>query len=152
MMSTKDPLEYAWMWFEYHAGQRLATFRFFLVLLGALVAALVAGANAADQYPSLARALAAFGAFVSLAFFFLELRNERLVDIGRDALSHIEKTDPVLSANAQLQLVNTDRGPRRKWWLSYKFWCRAIYLLSFLLLTLAAYDPNIVFGHFVGAK
>lgn len=33
--------DYAWDWFAYHAGQRLTTFNFFLVIVGVLTVGLV---------------------------------------------------------------------------------------------------------------
>ncbi len=90
-MNTKELHEYAWNWFEYHAGQRLTAFRFFLVFLGALVVGF--GAGLRDGNVFFAQVVGWFGAFISLAFLILEIRNEQLVNVGRDALMHLEQSD-----------------------------------------------------------
>lgn len=88
VLQLKDKLDYAYKWFEYQAGQRLTAFNFLLVLMGALSFGYYTAYEAkAYLYATVA---AVFGAFVSLAFYVLDRRNEELVDIGRRALEHIE--------------------------------------------------------------
>jgi len=111
-MPTKDTLDYAWKWFEYHAGQRMLAFRFFLILLAALVLAMATALKERELF--LASTVAAFGAFVSLAFFMLEIRNEALVNVGRNALRYVEASDQSLKAAPQLQLLHIDR--QRSFW------------------------------------
>jgi protein-S-isoprenylcysteine O-methyltransferase Ste14 len=81
-------LTYAWGWFEYHAKQRLTAFHFFLILVGVLS---VAFSRAVDgHWVPIAVALGGFGMLVSIAFFALDIRNEQLVDRGKDALKKLE--------------------------------------------------------------
>jgi hypothetical protein len=140
-MTPKDVLDYAWDWFEYHAGQRMVAFRFFLILLSALVLG-VATVLKDGQY-GLASAVAGFGAFISFAFLMLELRNEALVNVGRTALLYVERSDEALKATP-LQLLHSDRN--RSILTSHKLWLRAIYTVSAILFLIAAVSPRIVLG------
>jgi hypothetical protein len=98
-------LEYAWNWFEYHAGQRLTAFNYFLILIGVVVAGYLkcvelAGksqpymeqAEMAAIWWSLAFAIGLFGMIISMAFWFLDIRNEELINCGRDALELLESS------------------------------------------------------------
>src|SRR2546428_4765369 len=105
-MNTKEMQEYAWGWFEYHAGQRLVAFRFFLIFLGVLVLGL--GNSLKDGNVSLASAIAVAAAFISLAFLMLEIRNEQLVKLGRTALSKLEDSEDFRSAPSELKLFHSD--------------------------------------------
>jgi hypothetical protein len=139
-MNTKELHEYAWNWFEYHAGQRLTAFRFFLVFLGALVVGFSTGLKDGNIF--FAQVVGWFGAFISLAFLILEFRNEQLVNVGRDALMHLEQSDESLKVQPRLQLLHIDRG--RSSWLSYKYWLKAIYILCIVLFIIGAANPEIV--------
>lgn len=139
-MTTKEFHEYAWNWFEYHAGQRLTAFRFFLVFLGALIVGFSTGLKDGNLF--FAQVVGWFGAFISLAFLVLEIRNEQLANVGRDALMHLEQSDESLRVQPKLQLLHVDRGRNR--WLSHKYWFRAIYLMCILLFVIGAVNPTIV--------
>lgn len=139
-MNTKELHEYAWNWFEYHAGQRLTAFRFFLIFLGVLVIGFSTGVKDGNLF--FAQIVGWFGAFISLAFLILEIRNEQLVNVGRDALIHLEESDESLKAQPKLQLLHIDRNRSR--WLSHKYWFRAIYVLCILLFVIGAANPAIV--------
>ena len=78
-LEDKDKLDYAWNWFEYHAAQRLTAFRYFLVFLGILLIGYNSGLEAQNVF--FASAVGCVGAFVSLAFLALEIRNEELVNL-----------------------------------------------------------------------
>ncbi len=139
-MNTKETLDYGWRWFEYHAGQRMAAFRFFLILLAALVLGVTTAFKDGEFH--LMSTLAAFGSFISFAFLMLEIRNENLVNIGRKALIHIEASDESLKSTPILQLFHIDQ--KRKFFISHKCWFRVIYLVCIVLFLLIAVDPAIV--------
>jgi len=139
-MNTKDMRDYAWAWFEYHAGQRLLAFRFFLVLLGVLVVGL--GSALKDANLLLASAIASAAAFISLAFLVLEFRNERLVNVGRAALRKLEETEEFQQAPSELRLFHEDGG--RNILISHKFWLRLIYLASIAVFLFLAFKPTTV--------
>ena len=131
---------YAWNWFEYHAGQRLAGMRFFLIFLCVLGAGFYFGVK--DGYVVFAQVVAGFGAFTSLAFLILELRNEQLVNVGRNALLYIEHNEDLMKQHPGLHLLSVDR--HRNPWLSYKYWFRAIYGVSILLFVVGTVYPTII--------
>lgn len=139
-MNTKEMHDYAWSWFEYHAGQRLVAFRFFLIVLGVLVLGVSTGVKDGEVF--LASTISAFGVFISFAFLMLEIRNEDLVNIGRDALIHLEQSDESLKANSKLQLLHIDRN--RNILISHKFWLRVIYLVCIALFLVATLCPTIL--------
>lgn len=139
-MTAKDMLDYAWGWFEYHAGQRMVAFRFFIILLAALVLGVATGLKDGELF--LASTIAAFGAFISFAFLMLEIRNEGLVNVARNALLDIEESDESLKAASKFQLLHIDRN--RSIWVSHKLWLKAIYLVCIVLFLIAAIKPTIV--------
>jgi hypothetical protein len=133
-LGRPEVLDYAWKWFEYHAAQRLQAFRFFLIVLGALLLAI--GNALKEGQAVLLFSAAAAGGVVAFVFLLLELRNEALVNVGRDALLQLEKSDPLLQAHAAFQLLHADR--RRPILTSYKFCLRAIYVVSVVVFTAVA--------------
>ena len=133
-MNTKELHEYAWNWFEYHAGQRLTAFRFFLIFLGALVVGFSTGLRDGNIF--FISVVGWSGAFISIAFLTLEFRNEQLVDMGRKALLHLEQFDKSMKVHPKLQLLHIDS--KRSVWLSHKCWFRAIYGMCILLFIIGA--------------
>ena len=88
-LPLKDSLDYAWKWFQYHAGQRMLAFNFLLILMGALSIGYYKAFDSGSHWH--AAIVAAFGVVVTFAFLVLEWRNEELVNIGRNALRSIEE-------------------------------------------------------------
>lgn len=87
--------EYAWRWFEYHASQRQAVFRFFLLVSGALAAAYV---TLAKSSPPSKATLAIGGLMAIAAFLFwrLDRRSKALIDLAEDYLKYEEKRLSIL--------------------------------------------------------
>ena len=79
-------LDYAWKWFEYHASQRLIAFRFYMIIVGAFGWIFLRD-GFPPKYPI---PLGISLILVSVFFYILEERNNRLVDRGRDALDEFE--------------------------------------------------------------
>lgn len=90
---------YAWDWFEFHAKQRQQSFRFYLIFVGALLAAyyvstrfgLILQRNVSsptfDACPFL---LSVLGIVVSFLFYRLERRNRALVRYAEETLKAFE--------------------------------------------------------------
>lgn len=89
MSDTDKQYRYAWDWFDYHAKQRLITFNFFLIIMGALGYVYIFGDK--NIINPLIIPLAFFGAIISFLFLLLEVRNTILVDDGRAGLDKLEK-------------------------------------------------------------
>lgn len=83
-----NALQYATTWFTYHAGQRIQTFNFFLVIQTGLLVALFSGWGSVSK--ALLIALAVLGVGSGPTFWLLEVRNTELVNAGREALDHLE--------------------------------------------------------------
>jgi len=131
----KDALDYAWRSLQYHAGQRMQAFNFFLILMGALFVG-YDNAEKAGSYEH-AAVIAAFGVIVAVAFFVLDVRNEELVDVGREALKSIERL-PDFSASLppECRLFLIHEG-KRSFLKSHTFWLRAIQVFLFAISVVA---------------
>ena len=134
MSISNEVFNYAWNWFEYHANQRMIAFRYFLIFLGITAVALNNAIEVNNFHFVII--IGVLGSFISIAFFVLEVRNEKLVNLGRDALKEIEKESSYPN-NDKLKLLSIDR--ERNPFLSHKLWLRLIYifcLLGFLTISI----------------
>jgi hypothetical protein len=138
-----DQQEYAWNWFEYHAGQRLTGFRFFLILLGALVLGYTTEVK--DHNMLVTRLIAGFGVVISLAFLALEIRNAQLVGIGANALRKYE-TEGAPPVDEEKQLIGNERK-RRIFVLRHALWFRLIYGLCAVAFFAGAIWPSLLSAH-----
>ncbi len=136
-IDQKEVLDYAWKWFEYHATQRLIAFRFFLVFLGILIIGYNNGIESGNLV--FASFVAGAGAFVSFAFLMLEIRNERLVDVGRNALRKIENSAEFPQVD-EFKVLSMGR-PRHPLY-SHKVWLRLIYMACIVAFLLSAIKPD----------
>ncbi len=84
-----NTLETTWKWFEFHANQRFSAFYYFLIIIGALSFGYIQSIGGGEQLQVLAPFLSFLGVLVSFAFYFLEIRNVELVNIGRQALRRL---------------------------------------------------------------
>lgn len=141
-MSAREMQEYAWGWFEYHAGQRLVTFRFFLIVLGVLMVGL--SSSVEDENVFLSSAIAASASFIALAFLMLEIRNEQLVNVGREALKKLEESEDFRNAPPELKMFHIDDN--RCVLVSHKTWLRVIYLLCLVVFGILAIFPKVIFS------
>lgn len=148
--------KYAWDWFSYHAAQRLIAFRFFLIIIGAVSVGYSTCLANKFFWPSVI--ISSFGVFISVAFYFLEIRNEELVNCGRHALNKLEGREEgekreVIELKIRLDDYNREYLTESLDWFSrkliprilpaslikHRFWLRAIYgftFVSFLVLTI----------------
>lgn len=115
---TADPkwlaerrFEYAWRYFEFHAGQRMTVFNFFILFSGILANAYGLLFRAGEHFA--AGAVAFTAAVISLFFLFLEHRNEELVHLAEDNLRKLENDFLFRGFEAEIA------WPRRRRWL---FW------------------------------
>lgn len=139
-MSTIDPHEYAWNWFEYHARQRLTEFRFFLIFFAALVVAFRTGTAPVNLL--FVQVICGAGMFISLAFLMLDRRNEQLVNVARDALEHLEETTYTLKHQQKFQLVHISQ--QHSCWTSHSCWFRLMYVGAIVLFALGAIFPSVI--------
>jgi hypothetical protein len=113
-----------------------------LLILGALVVGLTSSLK--DGNVSFASVISAAGAFISFAFLMLEMRNEQLVNVGRDALRRLEDSQDFQNLPSELKLLQIDRN--RLFLFSHKFWLRLIYTACIALFLFLSWNPKIVLG------
>lgn len=116
---------YAWKWFEYHASQRLIAFRFYLIIIGASGWLFLGKNTMGLTYPNnLFFGLAL--SIISLFFFLLEVRNNRLVNCGRKALDELERDEDLLDTP---YAIRQSDEKSRQCCVSHYFVIRAIYVI-----------------------
>lgn len=142
----KEQREYAWKYFQLHAGQRMASFNFFVVI-AALLTAGVAGTLKTDgEYEAIGFALGLSLAVISFIFWKLDERVGYLIKHAETALKAIEKTgkgeEEGTLATTMLFCAEEERTSQIQgrqgrlpwnWHLSYSDCFGAIYLIFGLL-------------------
>ena len=137
---------YAWNWFKHHAEQRYWAFNYFLLVIGALAYG-YSQIKPCEQY--LRASIGVFAFVISLAFLFIEKRNNTLVNDGRAAL---EKYENKYLKNSEfkgfIKYEKEYRGEKGCWALiAHKFWFRVVIIVSMvasLLAILYAIKPPIL--------
>ena len=88
---AKLQVDYAWKWFAYHAEQRTKMFNFMLIAMGVFATATVSAYT--DHLLEVAAALCFLSALFAFSFSRLDKRNEELVRLGEEVLSHLERAE-----------------------------------------------------------
>lgn len=168
-------INYAWNWFEHHAKQRFMAFNYFLILIGVVVVGYLKCVELAVNSPacidqvqnakiwwSLASAIGIFGMIISIAFWFLDIRNEELINCGRNALDSIEESMglTIRKDDKARTYLNDSRDLTSriiplfciKYLASHHFWLRSILLLSavaFFIASIFASTSSLHLGFFI---
>ncbi len=146
-MDIKDQREYAWSYFQLHAGQRMTTFNFFIVIAALLTTALASTFGKEFEY-HIAGVILGFGiTIMSFVFWKLDQRVRFLIKNAERSLKEIESV--LLSENpakagkfaalfsAEEESTASKRadnsGKFWEWHLSYSKCFGAVYL-SFAVL------------------
>ena len=87
----KEFRDYLWKYFALHADQRLKTFNFFIIIAGALTAAIVSG-MVAPHRTHLSLALALVLILTSYIFWQLDVRMKSLIKTAENALGVLDRT------------------------------------------------------------
>jgi hypothetical protein len=85
--------EYAWEYFKLHAGQRLQSFNFFLIVAGLLAAAITSLLKDGGAPRGLATPLGLALVTLSFVFWRLEERTKHLVKNAEAALKHLDSQE-----------------------------------------------------------
>jgi hypothetical protein len=142
-------LRHAWAWFELHAKQRQVMFRFFLLTVGVLLAALVTSHREGFRYIEIGIAL--IGVIACLSSFFFDRRNRQMASNAEDVLEKLEKevlfpedfTDEqgdrigCLLKERQLNMREGENRSLWKWAHKHKVWIhtfQAVTVLFFLIV------------------
>lgn len=75
-----DQLWIGWKWFEYHAKQRIESFKFFILIYSGIVA--LSFSLMRSPTKGIALFLSALSALVCFIFWQLDVRNRQLIEIG----------------------------------------------------------------------
>lgn len=98
MSEGKSPVdrleERAWASFALHAGQRLTTFNFFIVLSSLLVGAMVTTFQKDFRVPYLGAVVGVLLAMLSFIFWKIDVRNKQLIKLAEKAITHFEELAP----------------------------------------------------------
>jgi ADP-ribose pyrophosphatase YjhB (NUDIX family) len=104
--------EYARNWFQYHAGQRLAVFRFFLILFAVVAAGF--GTSWGNGHFEIGAVLAFVLLLFTLYFWRLDERNLQLVKLAERYLAPAEERMLSLLGRPQIRLtVEADKRDRK---------------------------------------
>ena len=141
-------LDHARGQFQYHAGQRLNTFRYFFVAYAIFVAAYVGtmtGKTVVPVYVPLILGIMAF--LVTLGFWALDARNAEMVHIDEAALKEIEGLVATEYERKQFEMTEAWDKPRYPL-IQYKWIVKLLYSVIALVTLLAvAHDFLRIFCH-----
>jgi hypothetical protein len=133
-MTEKDALDHAWRYFELHAGQRMASFNFFIVV-GSLILTGFGGCLATPELKPLGVFLGATLSLTSLVFFFLDARTSFLIKHAEAAMVHLEAAAPIGG-----RLVTSEQAVTAKSRMpTYGFCFRTTFLMFGLVGLLGAF-------------
>ncbi len=98
MADQKDEVarmeERAWASFALHAGQRLATFNFFIVLSSLLINALVVTLQRDFRVPYVGVVIGLLLAVLAFIFWKIDVRNRQLIKLAEEVIKYFESTAP----------------------------------------------------------
>jgi hypothetical protein len=129
-------LDHAWDWFKCHADQRIALFRFYVVVVGGLAAGL--GVLHQQRENIICAALSVFAAFVCFCFVRLDKRTSDLVRLGERAMRSEERKLAIETGNDEFDIALKAESPTGCWLHTYRRIIRALLLSAFWLFVLFA--------------
>ncbi len=130
--------EYAWNWFEYHAGQRQAVFRFFLIFSGAIMTGYLSSAGS----PIFAEHSYLFGlglVVTAILFWRLDIRSLYLVKLAEGYLKEDEAHLALLLTTKIQFATMADHGRPSKFPERYITSFRQIYGVIFIIVALIGF-------------
>ena len=86
--------ERAWASFALHAGQRLTTFNFFIVLSSLLINALVVSLQRDFRVPHVGVVIGLLLALLAFIFWKIDVRNRQLIKLAEEVIKYFESTAP----------------------------------------------------------
>lgn len=136
LRAERRAADYAWRWFEYHAGQRQAVFRFYLILVGAASAAyLTALQSEKDELSSWAFVFGALLAFLSFLFWRLDHRSWTLIKLAEIYLRRDEERLAEETGRDEIKLAHLADTKDGTKFLSRRFRSfRQIYIYMFSVI------------------
>jgi hypothetical protein len=111
-------LDHAWSWWKYHAEQRIALIRFYIIALGG-VAVAVGWAYQREEY-LLCFIISVFGALLSYCFVQLDARTSDLVKVGENALAPEQERMAAATDNEAMRLCRSADVQQGRFPYSYR--------------------------------
>jgi len=129
-------LDHAWDWFKCHADQRIALFRFYVIVVGGLAAAV--GVLHQQKENLLCALLSIFAAFVCFCFMRLDRRTSDLVRLGEHAMTSEQKRLTAYTGNDHFDIALKSQKLTGSWPYTYGQVIRALLSTSAGLFVLFA--------------
>jgi hypothetical protein len=111
-------LDHAWSWWKYHADQRIALIRFYILSLGGV--AVGVGWLYQRHEHVLCAILSLFGALLSYCFFRLDVRTRDLLKVGEAALAPEQERMAAATGNEAMRLCRSADAQRGNYPYSYR--------------------------------
>lgn len=154
--SLTDLLDHARQQFQYHAGQRLASIRYFFATYAVFAAGYLGVFAKETSAPAQTQLVLSIGALIiTMAFWALDIRNAELVEIDEDAMREIEgilsaeKRDGqslehfTITKNWEDPIKRKITGRCRQRMVKYSFIVRGLFA-AIALLSLAAIAQSLI--------
>ena len=135
MSDTQEPPDLstlrrqAWDYFELHAGQRLTTFNFYIVISSVVSAAMMAGLQKDVRLRHLGFIPALLLVVLSLVFWRLDERNRTLIGVGESALKYFEHQSGLQGSGEAPHVANVflreefdTNLAKEKWFSMLRYW------------------------------
>lgn len=129
-------LDHAWDWFKCHADQRIALFRFYVVVIGGLAAGL--GVLHQQKEHTVCAVLSLFAALVCFCFAHLDKRTSDLVRLGERAMRSEERKLAIATGNDDFDIALKADGLTGPWPYTYRRVIRVLMFSALLLFVLIA--------------
>jgi hypothetical protein len=111
--SGNAALDHAWAWFKYHAQQRVATMRFYIVAIGGAIAGV--GILNHDEQHFLCACLSLLSSLMVFCFLRMDGRAGELVKAAERALSVEQGKLAISAGNEYLTICARVENPARSW-------------------------------------
>jgi len=139
-----EKFEYALRYFELHAGQRMSTFNFFVVLSALLISGLIKTFEKDFSYPQMGYFVSCALMLVTFVFWKLDQRVRFLIKHAEEALGNLEKVSDY-PALFKEEAVKTSQKNMGVWkgivfhHLRYSHCFELIYLMFFIAGTIGLF-------------
>lgn len=129
-LNTSDfvALDHAWNWFKCHADQRMALFRFYVLVIGGLATAV--GVLHQQKEDFICVVVSLFAAFVCFCFMRFDKRTSDLVRLGERAMRSEQQRLVRVTGNTDFDIALKADQLTGPWPYTYRRIIRALTLAS----------------------
>jgi hypothetical protein len=128
--SHSGALDHAWNWFKYHAEQRIAMFKFYIVVVGAVAVGL--GSLLEKKELLLGATLSIFLAIISFCFLRIDQRTSDLIKLGERALLSEQKRLAIMTQNDDFNICLFAERKSGVWPQSYGQSVKVLLILTII--------------------